>query len=63
MIDEGPIKKRRISQYPHYRPVSLLVLPTLQVLTPFVINSSLLPIRRSATDADIEIFGSDVVLR
>ena len=28
----------------------------------FVISSSL-PIRRSATDADIEIFGSDVVLR
>lgn len=27
------------------------------------IVTTLLPIRRSATDADIEIFGSDVVLR
>ena len=35
---------------------------TIYKASTFVINSSL-PIRRSATDADIEIFGSDVVLR
>lgn len=50
MIDEGPIKS------------GYLNIHTIYKASTCVINSSL-PIRRSATDADIEIFGSDVVLR
>lgn len=52
MIDEGPHKEK-----------ADISIPTLFTRLALVLSTVSLPIRRSATDADIEIFGSDVVLR